>query len=945
MVTVGPLIGRESELTQLEGMLDCTRLLTLTGAGGCGKTRLTLELADRISSKDDGPECVIAPLSSVVDEEQLVDALLAAVGARERFGSRPTEVLLEHMAGRRLLVVLDNCEHLVAEVGRLTAVLLDAAPEVRVLATSREPLGIASERAFRLGPLSLPDADGGVGAVVRSDAGRLFVDRAERIDPEFALTPAIASAVVRICRELDGLPLALGLAAARLDRLSVQGIADGLSVGGRLSAASGDDELSQRKDEPSQHNSLRASLDWSYRLLDEQERTLLRRLSVFSGGFTASAVRAAGAPELSVTRVRELLEALGAKGLIVPVPTHGEKRWTLLQTVGEYAAEQLASAGEWEEIAERHLAHFVAYAAHADTLLLQADGHERIEQETPNLRRALDRAIEHDRSGALRIAASLMRHWILAEHYQEASSVSAAVLAAASGDGDAAARAVVHCGAGLVAMLSEDYTGAVESTRAGLELLGDVKDAGAQSICLQLSSMVLIQTGLDLDEGLRNAERAVELQRSVEDPLGLAFALVNLAVAAMLGERFDLLNTAYGEFLAIPRARDHPRLRTWAEQAAAWAQVTTGSPERALEHADRGLALEGEWPSMTHFQVLSFRIHALARLGRTDHALREGANAMRRARESGALQAVPAIQLALMVAELMHGDPDAAETRALRLLEMPHLHTLVLARETLARVALMRGNVDEATTHVHELEAIAERSGSPRHSALARYIRGCAAIEANETDKGRDLLHAALDTYVELGLEREAADVLDDLALLAAHAGEGPRAARLAAAAASARARLACAPWPGVSDRLDAARAKLPAGEQDGSWQAAWEQGQALALPDAISYARRGRGSRDRPPSGWTSLTPVELDVAQLAGSGISNPEIAARLFIARGTVKMHLSNAYRKLGVANRIELAAAMATHTSTPRSSIDADLQTAGSRSPIGAEHIEEAPSQRS
>ena len=173
-------------------------------------------------------------------------------------------------------------------------------------------------------------------------------------------------------------------------------------------------------------------------------------------------------------------------------------------------------------------------------------------------------------------------------------------------------------------MLSEDYTAAVESIQAGLELLGDVQDAGAQSTCLGFSSMVLIQTGLDLDGGLRNAERAVELQQSAEDPLGLALALVNLAVAAMLCERFDLLDTAYGEFLTIPRACEHARLRTWAEQAAAWAQVTTGSPERALEHADRGLALEGEWPSMTHFQVLSFRIHALAKLGRTDQALTRG---------------------------------------------------------------------------------------------------------------------------------------------------------------------------------------------------------------------------------------------------------------------------------------------------------------------------------
>ncbi len=923
MVTVGPLIGRESELIQLEGMLACTRLLTVTGAGGCGKTRLVLELADRVSSREDGPECVVALLSSVADEEQLVDALLAAVGARERFGSRPTEVLLERVAGRRLLLVLDNCEHLVAEVGRLTAVLLDGAPEIRVLVTSREPLAIASERVFRLGPLSLPDVDGGVGAVVRSDAGRLFVSHAERIDQAFALTPTVAQAVARVCRELDGLPLALGLAAARLDALSVEEIADGLSRGGRLSAASGEDELCQ-------HTSLRASLDWSCGLLDERERVLLRRLAVFSGGFTAVAASAVAAPELSETRVRDRLNALESKGLIVPVvPAHRQERWAFLQTVAEYAAAQLTRAGEREQIADRHLAHFLAYAAHADTLLLEAHGHERIDQETPNLRRALDRAMEHDPCGAVEIAASLMRHWILAEHYQEARSVCATVLAigGVGGGGDAAARAVVHCGAGLVGMLSEDYTGAIESTRAGLGLLDDVREAGAQAACLGFSSMVLIQTGLDLDEGLRNAERAVELQRSVEDLLGLALALVNLAVAAMLCERFDLLDAAYGEFLTIPRACEHARLRTWAEQAAAWARLTTGSLERALEHADRGLALEGEWPSMTHFQVLSFRIHALSRLGRTDQALREGAEAMRRAHESGALQAVPAIELALMVAELMHGDPDAAETRALRLLEMPHLHTLVLARETLACIALIRGDASEAETHAHELETIAGRSGSPRHNALAEYIRGCAAVQADETDRGRDLLHGALETYAELGLEREAADVLDELALLAASAGEGERAARLAAAAASARARLGCAPWPGASDRLDAARAKLPAGEQDGNWQAAWEQGQALSLADAIAYARRGRGSRDRPSSGWASLTPVELEVAQLAGSGISNPEIAMRLFIARGTVKMHLAHAYRKLGVANRTELATAIATRSPDPLTSIDADLQTAG------------------
>ncbi len=215
-----------------------------------------------------------------------------------------------------------------------------------------------------------------------------------------------------------------------------------------------------------------------------------------------------------------------------------------------------------------------------------------------------------------------------------------------------------------------------------MELLDDVQDAGTQSTCLAFSSMVLIQTGLDPDGGLRNVERAVELQRSAEDPLGLALALVNLAVAAMLCERFELLDTPTASSSLSREPASIARLRTWAEQAAAWAHLTTGSPERALEHADRGLALEGEWPSMTYFQVLSFRIHALAKLGRTDQALAEGTAAMRRAPESGALQAVPAIELALMVAELMHGAPDAADTRARQAAaNAAHAHARARARD------------------------------------------------------------------------------------------------------------------------------------------------------------------------------------------------------------------------------------------------------------------------
>lgn len=917
MATGGPLIGRDAELAELEGMLARTRLLTVTGAGGCGKTRVALELADRVASAAGGLEYRLIELAYVASAEQLLDALLRAVGGRERFGSRPWQVLLDRLADRRMLFVLDNCEHLLAIAGRLVGELLQAAPAVQVLATSREPLGIEDESVFRLGPLSVPGDDGGIGAVVRSDAGRLFVERAARADAAFVLTPETARAVARICRELDGLPLALCLAAGRVQTLSASEAADGLARSGRLSVASDAEGLPQ-------HRSVRASLEWSYSLLEEREQALLRGLSSFAGGFTVAAANAVAAPRLSETRVRVLLDALEAKGLIVALAGKDGERWTFLETVREFASEQLAAEGEVEELADRHLAWFCAYAETADSLLLD-DGHALIDEEAANVRLALALAFARDASSAVQLVAALTRHWILAEHFEEARAASAAALSAAGAETDAPERAVLHCAAGVIAMLGEDYAGAVGHTRMGLELVQQLDEPAAVAQCLQLSSMVLIETGLDLEEGLRNGERAVELQRSLDDPVGLAFALVNLAMAATLCERFDAVRSAYEEFLSVPAACEHPRLRTWGEHAAGWAEIAMGSPARGLVHSDRALALEGELPSMTHFQVVSLRIHALARLGRVQEALEEGERALVRARDSGALQAIPAIELALMVADYMRGEFGAAKERARALLEVPQVHTLALAHELLARMALARGDANEAAARARELEALAQRSGSARQHALAQWIAGCAARLAGELDRARELLHAALARDAELGLERDAADVLDELALLAASAGEGERAARLAAAAAAVRTRLGCTPLPRAIERLQEARTQCEGCAAD-AWETAWQEGSALSLASAIAYARRRRGRRDRPAEGWESLTPAELGVAQLAASGISNPQIAAQLFISRSTVKMHLSNVYVKLHVANRVELAAAMAKHSPEAEGPLDREPQLA-------------------
>jgi DNA-binding CsgD family transcriptional regulator len=339
---------------------------------------------------------------------------------------------------------------------------------------------------------------------------------------------------------------------------------------------------------------------------------------------------------------------------------------------------------------------------------------------------------------------------------------------------------------------------------------------------------------------------------------------------------------------------------------------------------------------MTHFQSVAFRIHTLARSGRTEEAVTEGAEALESARESGALMAIPAIELALTVAQFMHQDLDAADARARGLLDMPHLHTLALAHETLARIALMRDEIDEAHARADSLETLAERFGSLRQRALADCIRGRAALQVGERRRARELLHAALATYADLGLPHEIADVLDELAIgtLALREAETDatgqrrpasptvesieRAARLSGAANAARAQLGCVPGPDIRGRLAEALRRIDACEQSTRWQAAWKQGEALTTAEAIAYARRGRGARDRPQSGQESLTPTEREVAKLAASGLSNPQIAKRLFISRGTVKMHLASTYRKLAIANRTELAAAVAQHSSDHASS---------------------------
>ena len=430
-VPITSFVGREREMAGVKRALAMTRLLTLTGAGGAGKTRLALEMArDLVSSYPDGVWLVeLAPLT----EPGLVAQEVANVlGVQERPGEPPTDVLVEALAAKEMLLVLDNCEHAVEEVARLVDTLLASCPRLRVLSTSRESLAVPGEVNLAVPPLSLPggatNGNATADSLMRYEAVRLFVDRARLRLLDFTVTQENAGAVARVCRKLDGIPLAIELATARMGALAVEQVAQRLEISlDVLKGASRTAAARQR--------TLRATLDWSHELLSEDERTLFRRLSIFAGGWTLEAVEVVCSGDgIEVDDILDLLGALVDKSLVVAWgTTSGALRYRMLEPVRQYAQELLEQGGQAEEVRDRHGAYFLALAEEAEPKLTgeqQTVWVERLEAEHDNLREALSRFLEwREGDMALRLGAALWRFWHVRGYLSEGAKWLERVLA------------------------------------------------------------------------------------------------------------------------------------------------------------------------------------------------------------------------------------------------------------------------------------------------------------------------------------------------------------------------------------------------------------------------------------------------------------------------------------------------------------------------------------
>ena len=547
---ISNFIGREREIGEVKGLMKLSRLVTLTGAGGCGKTRLAIEAAHKMLDLfPDGVWFVaFAPLS---DSALVHQTIASALRVRESPGKPLIEMLCAYLYSKHLLLVFDNCEHLIAECAQVADTMLQACPQLRILATSREALGIGGEDQYHVPSLSLPLAAETTSPdqLGKSEAVRLFVNRVALVQPTFALTSENSSAIAQICQRLDGMPLAIELAAARARTLSVQQIAQRLDdrfhllIGGSRTA------------EPRQQT-LTAALDWSYALLSESERRVLLRLSIFADGATLEAAEAVCAGQgAEAGEVLDLLSRLADKSLVVvDRPDGGEVRYRLLETIRQYAHEKLEQSGEVKETRNRHLNYFVQWAENADPCLgggEQILWLQRFEIEHDNLRAALEWSQAASETGelGLRLAAASGSFWGLHDHISEGRMRLATALANKGAQGQTLARADALHRACLLAFYQSDYSVTRTLAEESLDISGKQGPAGRLGVAnaLEMLAEVASETG-DYSTAFKLYEKALLLYREVGNLGSIGATLKMLGWSAM-------------------RTGDYGQARLWLEEA------------------------------------------------------------------------------------------------------------------------------------------------------------------------------------------------------------------------------------------------------------------------------------------------------------------------------------------------------------------------------------------
>jgi predicted ATPase/DNA-binding winged helix-turn-helix (wHTH) protein len=544
-------VGREQEIAQLEELVAANRLVTLTGAGGSGKTRLAMEVASRlVDAFSDGVWLV--ELASLSDPRLVPQAVAQAFDVKEQATRPLTETLGDYLASKKLLLVLDNAEHLLEACVQLVAEIVRRGPDIAVLVTSRERLGMTGELTYRVPSLTVPGAsETAMPETVSSYEGvRLFVERAKLVRPHFSLERENASFVAFICARLDGMPLAIELAAPRLRSMSVEELSQRLDQRFALLSDGSRSALPR-------HRTLQSTIDWSYDLLREREKLLLQRLSVFAGGWTLAAAEEVCAGDgIEHRDILDLLTSLADKSLLVPEQEDAQTRYRLLETVRQYARDRLEDAGGSAALRLRHRDCYLALAEEADPKLRgpeQAEWLRRLEEEHENLRAGLEWGLaEAGSKGGLRLCGALQRFWWTRGHFTEGREWCTRVLCKAGAEERTRERAYVLNGAGVLSHYQGDYPAARAFHEESLAIRRELGDRfGIASSLNNLGNPALNPSDYPASRAV--LEESLAIRRELGDRFGLAASLGNLGNVVLNQGDYPAAKVLLEESLAIRR--------------------------------------------------------------------------------------------------------------------------------------------------------------------------------------------------------------------------------------------------------------------------------------------------------------------------------------------------------------------------------------------------------
>jgi len=889
-IPLTPLIGREVELVELADLLETERVVTLTGSGGCGKTRLAGEVAGRVLRRFPGG-VIWVDLASCTEHDDVLATIIDLLDIVESPGEAGMDSIVRLLLGRPpMLLVLDNAEHVLTATSEFVAAVVRRVPQASVLSTSREPIGVAGEMVWRVPSLATPPTDLvelSAAAIGEFDAIRLFADRAGRVRRGFAITDSNAAAIAQICGRLDGLPLAIELAAARVRTMPPERIASQLDDRFRLLAGGPRTLLARQQ-------TLQASVAWSEGLLDQAERAAFRRLGVFVAGFTTRAAEAVigSFEDVDAYDIADIVGRLVDKSLVQL--DDNSDRYSMLETIRSYAMQRLLETDELARARDAHATWFARWLGDLVTSDRAADVNEWwtgrlrelgiVDPEWPNCASAID-WVPAGSPLSLRLVAGLGDYWAMRQRVNDSARYGMPALVAGDRESEEWLYAMLRMHAVRTNAGDQQFAVLRQDATARATAAGDRRSA----LRLEIARLLM----LVMFQGPRP-----EVLREIE---------AVSAEAAELGEWSTVWNACQGSGLMLVSAGRLDEAMAFLEPlTSARAMLIRSLAAQSRGELQAAIALVNETQTMLETRLGAVLDRVLLTFAVAGAALALGSpSLLEELRPSDfGLDALPAgfrsaDSMARGVAHLLAGDlDDACDVFAER---EPDLFTSWRLVALLAQTEMARADHAAARRAAERLLEVCRETSAP-------YLESIALLVHAECDGERDLVaaldhaHRALAIAADAGLRPLVVDTLEVIATLL-HAAARPReAARLLSACAIARDEMMVRyRFPHRAQALDAA---LPTLRADDGWQ----EGAALSLDDAVELAQRMRGERLRPAQGWDSLTPTELQVIEQVAEGLSNPQIAERLLMSRATVKTHLVHVFRKLGISNRAELAAAV-------------------------------------